>query len=132
MNYRDLIKEDFWITLRNRFLWFFGFFISGGIGSSNFNPSTGGSGNFNDGPGDASPAWLSVPTRWISMMLRRSEDLSVVEGKHARRLWRNLARRGWKLKEPLDDQLPIEKPRLLRKAFELPIRERVQTRAQIR
>jgi hypothetical protein len=66
------------------------------------------------------------------MMLRRSEDLSVVEGEHARRLWRNLARRGWKLKEPLDDQLPIEKPRLLRKAFELPIRERVQTRAQIR
>jgi hypothetical protein len=37
MNYRDLIKEAFWITLRNRFLWFFGFFISGGIGSSNFN-----------------------------------------------------------------------------------------------
>jgi hypothetical protein len=132
MNYRDLIKEAFWITLRNHFLWFFGFFISGGIGSSNFNPSTGGPGNFNDGPGDASPAWLSVPTRWISMMLRRSEDLSVVEGKHARRLWRNLARRGWKLKEPLDDQLPIEKARLLRKAFELPIRERVQTRAQIR
>jgi hypothetical protein len=52
------------------------------------------------------------------MMLRRSEDLSVVEGEHARRLWRNLARRGWKLNEPLDDQLPI--------------RERVQTRVQIR
>src|SRR5215210_7553676 len=118
MNYRDLIKEAFWITLRNRFLWFFRFFISGGIGSSNFNPSTGGPGNFNGGLGYASPTWLSEPTRWIGMMLRRSEDLSVVEGEHARRLWRNLARRGWKLNEPLDDQLPI--------------RERVQTRAQIR
>jgi hypothetical protein len=32
----------------------------------------------------------------------------------------------------VDDQLPIEKPRLMRRAFELPIRERVQTRAQIR
>ena len=66
------------------------------------------------------------------MMLRRSEDLSVVEREHARRLWRNLARRGWKLNEPLDDQLPIKKPRLPRRAFELPIKERVQTRAQIR
>jgi len=83
MNYRDLIKKAFWITLRNRFLWFF---ISGGIGSSNFNSSTGGPGNFNGGPGDASPAWLSEPIRWISMMLRRSEDLSVVEGEHAGRL----------------------------------------------
>ena len=66
------------------------------------------------------------------MMLSRSEDLCVVEGEYARRLWRNLSRRGWKLKEPLDDQLPVEKPRLLRRAFELLIREGVQTRAQIR
>jgi hypothetical protein len=86
MNYRDLIKKALWITLRNRFLWFLGFFISGGIGSSNFNSSTGGAGNFNGGPRDASPAWLSEPTRWISMMLRRSEHLSVVEGEHAGRL----------------------------------------------
>ena len=57
------------------------------------------------------------------MRLRRSEDLSVVEEEHVRRLWRNLARRGWKLKEPLDDQLPIEKSRLLHRAFELSIRE---------
>jgi hypothetical protein len=86
MNYRDLIKEALWITLRNRFLWFLGFFISGGIGSSNFNCSTGGPGNFNGGPGNASPAWLSEPIPWISMMLRRSKDLSVVEGEHAGRL----------------------------------------------
>ena len=86
MNYRDLIKKALWITLRNRFLWFFGYFISGGIGSSNFNSSRGGPANPNGGPGDASPASLSEPTRWISMMLRRSEDLSVVEGEHAGRL----------------------------------------------
>ena len=117
MNYRDLIKEAFWITLRKRFLRFFRFFISGGIGSSNFNPSTGGPGNFNGGLGYASPTWLSEPTRRISMMLRRSEDLSVVEGEHARRLWRNLARRGWKLNEPLDDQLPIRKAALAAQGF---------------
>lgn len=66
MNYGEFIKEAFWITLRNRFLWFFGFFISGGIGSSNFNPSAGGPGDFDGSPGDAPPAWLSDPTRWIT------------------------------------------------------------------
>ncbi len=25
MNYWDLIKDAFWITLRNRYVWFFGF-----------------------------------------------------------------------------------------------------------
>jgi hypothetical protein len=29
MNYGDLIKDAYWITLRNRFLWFFGFFVAG-------------------------------------------------------------------------------------------------------
>ena len=36
MNYWDLVKDAFWITLRNRYLWFFGFFAGVG-GSSNFN-----------------------------------------------------------------------------------------------
>jgi len=36
MNYGDLIKDAFWITLRNRYLWFFGFFAGGT--SANFNP----------------------------------------------------------------------------------------------
>ena len=42
MNYLDLIKDAFWITLRNRYLWFFGFFAGAG---TNFSfPS--GSGDF--------------------------------------------------------------------------------------
>lgn len=80
-------------------------------------------------------AFKAIKTKWntsIASMLHRSEDLEIVTEEQARRLWRNLARRGWKLKEPLDDRLPIEKPRLLRRAFELLINEGVQTRAQIR
>lgn len=30
MNYGGLIKDAFWITLRNRFLWVFGVFLGGG------------------------------------------------------------------------------------------------------
>lgn len=46
MNYGDLIRDAFRITLRNRYLWFFGFF-AGGTGSNFVGnvPSTGG--NFN-------------------------------------------------------------------------------------
>jgi len=48
VNYGQLIKDAFWITLRNRYLWFFGFFVDGmGL---NFNvPAGGGGEDFDDG-----------------------------------------------------------------------------------
>ena len=46
MNYGDLIKDAFWITLRNRYLWFFGFFAGGT--SANFNLPSVRSGRFDD------------------------------------------------------------------------------------
>jgi hypothetical protein len=49
MNYWDLIRDAFWITLRNRYLWFFGFFAGvGGTSDFNFNFPTGGGGPDND------------------------------------------------------------------------------------
>ncbi|HEU4847798.1 MAG TPA: hypothetical protein VFT03_06340 [Rubrobacteraceae bacterium] len=36
MNYGDLLSEAFRLAWRNRFLWFFGFFVAGGGGSFNF------------------------------------------------------------------------------------------------
>jgi hypothetical protein len=59
MNYGDLIKDAFWITLRNRFLWFFGVFAGGtSAGGGNFSFPSGGSGGIDyddfgeSGPGD--------------------------------------------------------------------------------
>jgi hypothetical protein len=49
MNYGALIKDAFWLTLRNRYLWFFGFFAAGTVGAANFNFPSGGSGGFDDG-----------------------------------------------------------------------------------
>ena len=62
MNYWDLIRDAFWITLRNRYLWFFGFFAGLG-GTSNFNFSTGGGGPDNDFEqgGASSPFGGQVP-----------------------------------------------------------------------
>jgi hypothetical protein len=79
MNYGDLIKDAFWLTLRNRYLWFFGFFAGGtSAGGGNFSfPSGGFSGfdddNFDDfgesGPGDfggpSSAAPGFDPGQWI-------------------------------------------------------------------
>ncbi len=48
MNYGDLIKDAFWLTLRNRYLWFFGFFAGGASTGANFNIPSGGSGGFDD------------------------------------------------------------------------------------
>jgi hypothetical protein len=55
MGYGDLIKDAFWLTLRNRYLWFFGFFAGGSLGS--FNAPSGG-GNFDDGGSGSSGAFL--------------------------------------------------------------------------
>jgi Zn-dependent peptidase ImmA (M78 family)/transcriptional regulator with XRE-family HTH domain len=67
----------------------------------------------------------------IQMMLYRAQDLGLIKPEQAQRMWANSARRGWRLKEPLDDQLEVEQPRLLRRSFEMLINEGVQTRAQI-
>lgn len=65
MNYGDLIRDAFRITLRNRYLWFFGFF-AGGTGSSFVPnvPSTGG-GNFNPDDFQQSSVGLSALTAQV-------------------------------------------------------------------
>ncbi|MGH3088543.1 MAG: DUF7544 domain-containing protein [Rubrobacteraceae bacterium] len=52
MNYGDLIRDAFWISWRNKFLWFFGFFVAGGAGNI--------SSNVSNVPPDAVsvPAWI--------------------------------------------------------------------------
>ena len=58
MNYGDLLSEAFRITWRNRFLWFFGFFVGG----ASFNlPST----NFGGQRGIPFGS-TSGPLRWVS------------------------------------------------------------------
>jgi Zn-dependent peptidase ImmA (M78 family) len=67
----------------------------------------------------------------IQLMIHRAHDLDLISDEQAKRLWINCTRRGWRITEPLDDRLPVEEPRLLRRAFEMLIAERVHTRAEI-
>jgi hypothetical protein len=63
VSYGDVIKDAFWIAWRNRFMWFFGFFVSGAAGSfvspTNF-------GNLGaDTPAGGPPLWLVNLVGWI-------------------------------------------------------------------
>ena len=60
MNYGDLLSEAFRLAWRNRFLWFFGFFVAGGGGSFNFPANFGGQEVQN--PFDP----VAGPLQWIS------------------------------------------------------------------
>ena len=44
MDYGEIIKSAFWISLRNRYLWFFGFFVGGTTSNFGGNIPTGGGG----------------------------------------------------------------------------------------
>lgn len=75
-----------------------------------------------------------LKTKWkisIAMMIKRAADLDFVSSEQEERLWVNYSRRRWRGREPLDDDLEIEQPRFLRRAFELLINEKIQTREQI-
>ena len=60
MNYGELLSEAFRLTWRNRFLWFFGFFVAGAGGSFNFPTDFGGQMERNPLGG------AEGPLRWIS------------------------------------------------------------------
>jgi hypothetical protein len=60
MNYGELLSEAFRLTWRNKFLWFFGFFVGATGGSFNF-PA-----NFGGQQGDMPLGPASGPLRWIS------------------------------------------------------------------
>jgi Zn-dependent peptidase ImmA (M78 family)/DNA-binding XRE family transcriptional regulator len=61
----------------------------------------------------------------IKAMIVRCRDLDIIDDDYARTLFINYNRRGWAKREPLDDKLPIEQPKLLRRSYELLVKEKV-------
>jgi Zn-dependent peptidase ImmA (M78 family)/DNA-binding XRE family transcriptional regulator len=73
--------------------------------------------------------------RWkvaISMMLMRCQHLGFLELEESRRLWMNLSRRGWKRREPLDDELVPEQPRVIESAISSLLQAGVISREQLK
>lgn len=85
----------------------------------------------------ASPSlntFLALKDRWkvsIGAMISRCSNLGMIENEYEQRVWKHYSARGWRRGEPLDDELPIETPRLLARSVKLLIDEGVRTRDDI-
>lgn len=79
-------------------------------------------------------AFLALKPHWkiaIAAMIMRCEQLNILTEEQGRRSWINMSRRGWRKREPLDDRLVPEQPRLLRRSVELLIKEGIKSPEQI-
>jgi hypothetical protein len=76
VSYGDVIKDAFWIAWRNRYMWFFGFFVSGAAGSfvSPTNFATLGA----DTPAGGPPLWLVNLVGWVQVNLVLFAIIAVV------------------------------------------------------
>ncbi len=77
---------------------------------------------------------LGLKGRWlasVAAMIMRARSLEMLSDEQARRLWIARARRGWTRREPLDDQLEIEQPRLLARSLELLFDQGIRTPQQV-
>ena len=72
----------------------------------------------------------SLKARWrvsIGGMISRLFVLGLISEEQQKNLRINLGRRRWRTKEPLDDSLEPERPRLLKRCFEMLLEKRVLT-----
>ena len=79
-------------------------------------------------------SFLALKERWgasIAAMIMRCEALNISHEGMTRRLFINMSKRGWRNKEPLDNSLKKERPRLFRRSVEMLLSEKVQSVAQI-
>src|SRR6266568_524491 len=58
------------------------------------------------------------------MMIQRAWQLGFISDQQRTRLFVNRAQRGWTRREPLDDQLPLERPEVLAMALGLLVEDR--------
>ena len=72
--------------------------------------------------------------RWkvsIAAMIMRARQLGLITENRMKRLWQNYARRGWRKREPLDERIPFEEPRLLPRAIQTIVDGEVRTAREL-
>ena len=66
-------------------------------------------------------AFVELKRRWkvaIQAMVYRCKDLGIFDEFQVTNLYKQISFRKWRTKEPLDDQIPLEQPKLLKRAVE--------------
>lgn len=79
-------------------------------------------------------AFLSLKERWktsVGAMIMRCSNLEIVGDEYKQRLFKHYSTKGWRKREPLDDELEPESPRLLGRSVRLLCDERVYTRSEL-
>jgi Zn-dependent peptidase ImmA (M78 family) len=79
-------------------------------------------------------AFVELKRRWkvsIAAQIFRCLDLSILSEMQALNLRKQLSAHNWRKREPLDDALPIEKPRVMEKAIRLLLDHNVRTVSDI-
>ncbi len=74
------------------------------------------------------PKWKTA----MAAMIMRCSDCDVISSEQATKLWKRYRSQKWHKREPLDDTLPVEQPRLLRRSFDMLVENGLQTRRDIR
>lgn len=70
-------------------------------------------------------AFVTLKRRWkvaIQAMVYRCKDLAIFDEDQITNLYKQISYRKWRTKEPLDDELPLEQPRLLTRAADLVVK----------
>jgi Zn-dependent peptidase ImmA (M78 family) len=76
----------------------------------------------------------NLKAKWrasIGVMIIRCRDLGLINEREENWLWVQYGRRGWRRWEPLDDDLEIQVPTVMRSGMELLVERRVQSPADI-
>jgi Zn-dependent peptidase ImmA (M78 family)/transcriptional regulator with XRE-family HTH domain len=79
-------------------------------------------------PGAGLDHLLELKNHWrvsLAALARRACDLGLVSPFQYRRYMTEIGRRGWRSREPLDDEFPCEEPRLIRRSVELLLQGRI-------
>lgn len=72
--------------------------------------------------------------RWqvsMQMMIYRSRELDIINEHQSAYLWKLIARKGWRIKEPNDEVLLKESPSILKEAVNLLVDNDVRTKKQL-
>jgi Zn-dependent peptidase ImmA (M78 family)/DNA-binding XRE family transcriptional regulator len=65
---------------------------------------------------------ILVKAKWkvsIGAMIKRMGHLHIITPGREQRMFANCSRRGWRTKEPLDDEIEMEEPRVIKRSFDL-------------
>lgn len=79
--------------------------------------------------------FLALKERWetsVAAMIARCSVLDIIDEDQSKSMWINYGRRGWRKGEPLDGKIEKEKPRIIKRSFEMLLDEQVQSVADIR